>query len=235
VNDTPASAREGLHDLAVAPDGRLFATWLDLRNGPTELWSARSDDGGLTWRSNERVYRSADKSICECCHPSARFDGEGNLAVLWRNSLHGARDPWMITRAAGAAEFAQAKKVGVGTWQLNGCPMDGGQIVAWGGGRFGAIFQRNGEIILGSPEGAEKPLGKGKQPVALPAGERVIAFWQQGAELIGASGDSATAPTRYGNQARFASLAVLPGGEGTFLAFETGPAKGPVTIVIERL
>ena len=46
INEVPGSAREGLHDLTAAPDGRLFVTWLDLRNGKMELWGARSSDAG---------------------------------------------------------------------------------------------------------------------------------------------------------------------------------------------
>src|SRR5436189_224639 len=58
INDVATSAREGLHDLAAAPDGRLFVTWLDLRNGTMALWSAESGDGGKTWSKNAEVYRS---------------------------------------------------------------------------------------------------------------------------------------------------------------------------------
>jgi hypothetical protein len=62
INEVAGSAREGLHDLAAAPGGRVFVTWLDLRNGKMELWGARSSDAGLTWAKNEQVYRSPDKS-----------------------------------------------------------------------------------------------------------------------------------------------------------------------------
>lgn len=55
INEVPASAREGLHDLAGAPNGDVFVTWLDLRNGKMELWGATSKDGGRTWGKNEQV------------------------------------------------------------------------------------------------------------------------------------------------------------------------------------
>ncbi len=47
INDAPGSAREGLNGLASAPDGRLFTTWLDLRDlpgTPTQLFAAESTD-----------------------------------------------------------------------------------------------------------------------------------------------------------------------------------------------
>lgn len=230
INDVPTSAREGLHDLTAAPDGRLFVTWLDLRNGKMELWGAESRDGGRTWSGNEQVYRSPDKSICECCHPSAIYDADGNLAVMWRNSIDGCRDLWMATRARGAQAFATARKLGEGTWKLNACPMDGGRIAALGGGRFGAVFQRAGDVFLVTEDGPEKSLGKGKQPVVAMQGKAPLVFWQDGADLVSLNGK------KQANDARFPAIVSLPGQRGTVLAYEQGPAKEKQPgIVIERL
>lgn len=237
VNRVPTSAREGLHDLAAGPDGRLFVTWLDLRNGKMELWGAWSNDGGRTWGANERVYRSPDKSICECCHPSALFDADGHLAVMWRNSIEGARDMWIAVRARGAAEFGPATKLGEGSWKLNACPMDGGRIVVLGGGAFGAVWTRNGEVYFSRREGAETRLGQGKQPVAVLARNgRPLVVWQQGTGLVSAVGNpGATAtPTSRAADARFPSLLTVPGDRGILLAYERGE-KAATYIVVERL
>ncbi len=235
INEVPTSAREGLHDLAGSSDGQLFVTWLDLRNGKTELWGASSKDSGRTWAKNEQVYKSPDKSICECCHPTALFDAEGNLAVMWRNSIEGARDMWLSTRPKGATKFGAARKLGEGTWQLTACPMDGGLIVALGGGNFGAVWQRAGEIFLSRTGGAEKSLGKGKQPVAVHAsGGEALVVWQQGADLVSLRGLNGS-PVKHASEARFPTLVALPGGKGTLLAHERGPAKGPTTVTVERL
>lgn len=235
INDVPTSAREGLHDLAAAPDGRLFVTWLDLRNGKMELWGAGSSNGGKTWSKNEQVYRSPDKSICECCHPSALFDAEGNLAVMWRNSIEGSRDLWMATRTRGAKQFSTARKLGDGTWKLNACPMDGGQIIALGGGKFCSVWQRAGEVFYTPPDGTEVPLGKGRQPVAVSRGTEPMIFWQQDANLV-AVRKPGEQPSQHAAGARFASAVILPDGKGIVLAYEQGPVKEKQPgIVIERL
>ncbi len=235
VNDTAECTREGLHDLALSPTGELFATWLDLRNGKMELWGASSRDGGGTWTKNQQVYKSPAISICECCHPTALFDADGNLAVMWRNSIDGSRDMWMSTRAQGAAQFTAAHKVGEGTWKLNACPMDGGRIVALGGGKFGAIFQRAGEVFYAADTGPEVSLGKGKQPIAMLAGREPLMFWQDGSDLVSVKG-SGQAPTKCATDARFAVASLLPGGRGILLAYEQGPAKEKQPgIVVERL
>lgn len=237
INDVPTSAREGLHDLAGSADGELFVTWLDLRNGRMELWGASSRDAGRTWGRNELVYRSPDKSICECCHPSALFDREGNLAVMWRNSVHGARDMWLATRPKGAARFTEARKLGEGTWKLDACPMDGGRIVAFGGGRFGAVWQRAGEVYFTGPgNGPEILVGKGTQPVAITLGGETSVFWQQGTDLMVLRNPGQGAATKHAANASFATIVPRPGADGVLLAYEQAASKeqGP-HLVLERL
>jgi hypothetical protein len=235
INEVPTCAREGLHDLAGSPDGQLFVTWLDLRNGKMELWGAGSQDGGRTWGKNEQIYRSTDKSICECCHPSALFDRDGNLAIMWRNSIEGARDMWFATRPKGAAQFTPARKIGEGTWKLNACPMDGGEILALGNGRFGAVWQRNGEVFVNRGEGPERKLGNGKQPIAVTAGtDGPVVIWQQGTSLVSLRSLTATEPVTLAVDARFPAAVALPGGKGALLAYERGE-KGATSVTVERL
>jgi hypothetical protein len=236
INSTPRSAREGLHDLAASADGRLFLTWLDLRNGKMELWGAESANAGQTWGENLLVYRSTGKSICECCHPTALFDTGGNLGVMWRNSIAGDRDLWCATRTPGGT-FSPAEKRGGGAWKLDACPMDGGDLIALGNGRFASVGQRAGEIIFAAADGAEINLGKGKQPVAIAQAGGVLLFWQQGADLVTAriSPHGVKTPTvAHASEARFASLAPWADG-GALLAFEKGPAKEAPTIVVETI
>lgn len=237
INEVPTSAREGLHDLAGSTDGQLFVTWLDLRNGRTELWGASSADGGRTWGKNERIYSSPDKSICECCHPSAIFDVEGNLAVMWRNSIGGSRDMWMTTRPKGAKQFTTARKLGKGTWKLNACPMDGGALVAFGGGKFGAVWQRAGEVFLTRGDSDDEMLvGKGRQPVGAARGTEPLVLWQQGTDLLVSAKPGKVGPTKHAELVRFPALVALPDGNGAVLAYEQGAAKEKQTrIVIERL
>lgn len=233
VNTVPASAREGLHDLAGGPDGRLFVTWLDLRHGKMELWGAESADAGRTWGANARVYQSPDKSICECCHPTALFDAAGNLAVMWRNEIGGDRDMWLAVRPTGAKEFGPARKLGNGTWTLKACPMDGGALVALGDGQFASVWQRAGEVFFCPPAGPEIKLGAGKQPLVTLEGGKPLVLWQQGAVLAAAKLGESVEVLPATPDARFAVMTPLPTGRGTLVSYETGPAKSP-HVVVER-
>src|SRR5690606_19480837 len=124
-NDVPKSAREGLHALAVGPEGQLYCVWLDLRNNEPEVFGSSSTDGGKTWSPNRLIYRSPDGNVCECCHPSVTFDSKGHLYVMWRNWLDGNRDLYWSLSKDGGRTFSQAKKLGQGHWPLRNSPMDG--------------------------------------------------------------------------------------------------------------
>ncbi|MHC5538674.1 sialidase family protein [Singulisphaera rosea] len=112
VNTVAGSAREGLHGMAAGPGGRVFCTWLDLRNGRMEIFGARSEDDGATWKPDALVYRSSGKSVCECCHPSAAFGPDGTLYVMWRNSLNGSRDHYIARSTDEGRSFHAAEKLG---------------------------------------------------------------------------------------------------------------------------
>lgn len=225
VNDVPRSAREGLHGFAAAPAGRLFATWLDLRDIPgarTQLFSSDSADGGATWSANRPVYRApAGQTVCECCHPSALFNARGDLTVMWRNGIDGARDMWSASRPAGAQEFGPAAKLGTGTWLLKACPMDGGAIFP-DGDRVGSVWQRDGSVYFYAGGEAEQLLGKGMQPVALATAQRRVAVWQQGADLWTTALGAKPTPRLLAAQAKFPALISLPGRDLMLVAFERG-------------
>jgi hypothetical protein len=229
INDEPRSAREGLNGLAVAPDGRLFATWLDLRGERTQLYAAESTDGGATWSANRLVYRApAGNTVCECCHPTALFNDHGDLFVLWRNALAGARDMWSATRPAGVGAFGPPEKIGTGTWFLKACPMDGGAAFVERDA-FATVWQRYGAIFFARPGTTETRLTTGTQPVAAITAARSVVVWQQGADLWTASLGASSAPRLFAPKARFASLIAIPGNDRLLVAFECGAG-----VVVER-
>ncbi len=164
INDVPASAREGLHALAAGPGGKFYCVWNDLRNGKIEVYGAGSTDGGKTWSENRRVYRSPEGPICPCCHPSVTFDSQGNLYVMWRNSLGGNRDLYLSTSKDGGRTFSEASRLGRGHWRLDHCPMDGGAVAAVKPGEVATVWRRQKEVFATLPGHPEVKLGAGEQP-----------------------------------------------------------------------
>jgi len=215
INDVPGSATEGLHALTADGKGVLFAAWLDKRGGKgTKLYAARSMDDGATWSKNVAVYESPGGSICECCHPSVAIDGAGRLVVMWRNSLGGARDMYLSTSRDGVI-FSKPEKLGIGTWQLNACPMDGGGLAA-SSGKVLTAWRRDGAVFLAEPGQPERQAGAGKD-VALALSEgRPFALWVNGTKVESWI-DGKVEPLS-GNGA-FPSLVSLPAG-GVLAAWE---------------
>lgn len=164
INAVPGSAREGLHGMAGGENGTMCCAWLDLRHGVTEIMAATSNDGGATWGPDVVVYRSPEKSVCECCHPAVAFDGEGGIHVQWRNSLDGARDMYVARSGDGGRSFGAAEKLGRGSWILNACPMDGGALAVVGGKRTSAWRRDSTVFLVGDSGEIEAALGSGEQP-----------------------------------------------------------------------
>jgi len=79
---------------------------------------------------------------------------------MWRNWLDGSRDMYLARSHAGAA-FGKAEKLGMGTWKLKGCPMDGGGVVI-SQQRVFTAWRREGTVYLAEPGGREIALGQGK-------------------------------------------------------------------------
>ena len=70
VNDVAGAAREGLHAMASGAGGLLFTAWLDLREGRTKLYGARSTDGGVTWSKNGRAAVKFERNYREAANRS---------------------------------------------------------------------------------------------------------------------------------------------------------------------
>ena len=179
VNGATASAREGLHHLVGAPDGTFYCVWLDLREKGTQLYGASSSDGGASW-SERQLYRSPDGSVCQCCQPQAAYDAGGGLHVMWRNSLAGARDMYLINSKDNGRTFDKPTKLGKGTWPLDACPMDGGGLAADAEGHLATIWRRADELFRCTPGEREISLGRGMQGWAAAGARGIGLTWITG-------------------------------------------------------
>ncbi len=160
VNDSPGSAREGLHSMVAGPDGELAAVWLDLRAAGTRLYGAYSRDGGASWSKNVLLYKSSEATICECCDPSIAPAGQHRFSVMFRNVASGNRDMYTADWNTSSG-VSKPEKLGVGSWLINACPMDGGGIAATGSKTITA-WRRERTVYLDEAGQPEVALGEGK-------------------------------------------------------------------------
>lgn len=212
VNDVEASAREGLHAMTVTDRGVIWCTWLDLRSNKTELYASHSDDNGRTWSKNLLVYRSPDGSVCECCHPSIAAFGE-KIHILFRNSLAGNRDMYLISSTDDGKTFGQAQRQGIQSWQLNGCPMDGGMLAVDAVQNVFAVWRRDRSIISSrSKLKSEVLLGSGEQPWITSNVDGFHSVWvsNRDGDLYFKSANKSE-PERIGRNASFPIVVSQPG------------------------
>lgn len=82
---SPAAATAQPHDVALAGRGaRVWALWEDQRaGGPTEIYLSHSDDGGMTWQSDQRLPLASGSAGGG--DPSAVVLADGTLLAAWQS------------------------------------------------------------------------------------------------------------------------------------------------------
>lgn len=176
ITDVDDIAKEGFVALTAGQSNTYNAVWLDLRmNQRNKIAGARSIDGGRTWSANQVLYQSPDGTVCECCQLSAVSQGN-RVAVMFRNFLNGSRDMYLLTSTDGGQSFGKAQKIGVGTWILKACPMDGGGLFMTKEGVVSTVWRRADTLFAARPGQPEMKVGAGKQGkiVATPNGDHIV-------------------------------------------------------------
>ncbi len=147
ITDKKVPSRNGFSSLSVAPNGDVYAAWLDDRDGVddpdpnTSVYIAKSTDLGASFGRNILV---APK-VCDCCRPPVAFGNEGEVFVSWRHIFPGSiRDMVVATSRDGGETFDPPVRVAEDNWKIEGCPHSGPSLlqvedrlyVAWftGGG-----------------------------------------------------------------------------------------------------
>jgi hypothetical protein len=232
INDSPTSAREGLHGMAAGGDGMLYAAWLDdrsIQDGPRrkKLFGASSRDGGKTWSKNTLIYRSPegpDAKICECCHPSVGIDSHGRIYVMFRNNLSGARDMYLAHSDDGGSTFSAAQKLGEGTWPINACPMDGGGLSIDREGNLISVWRRQDTIYVDRDGQPEAIVAKGKNPSLVSGKDGIYLAWSSPSGLL-AKIPGSREPIAIADEGGYPSLVAV--GSSVLAAWES---KGKIVI-----
>jgi hypothetical protein len=139
--DPTGSASQQFYTMALAPDGAIYAAWLDGRDrGPgtqrgSGLYIAKSANRGQSFEKSVRVALN----VCPCCRPSIAFSSENTMHIGWRGVLNDdVRDIFVATSTDGGATFGSGTRVAEDNWQINGCPHSGPSLATLGGRLFAA-------------------------------------------------------------------------------------------------
>lgn len=147
-----------------------------------KIFISESVDGGKTWTKSKLVYASPDGSVYECCKPSLISEGN-NLYIMFRNNIDGNRDLYLTQSTDRGLAFSTLEKLGQGSWAINGCPMDGGNL-AIANGQALSVWQRQGQVYPASPGQREQLLGQGRSPAVATTPRGNYYFWNLGGNII---------------------------------------------------
>ena len=190
INDVPQVAKEGFQAVVGTGNDIFHATWLDLRDDKkNKIVVATSRDGGHSWSANQVIYHSPDGSVCECCRVSIAAR-DNDVYVQFRNWLDGARNLYLAHSTDGGKTYGSAQKLGIGSWQLTACPMDGGAVVLLPSGHPLTTWRRQNTLytcLLGQPETS---VATGRNvTIALDTDKPVLA-WDEGGSVWVKSADN---------------------------------------------
>jgi len=126
INDVPKKAPESLHWMAAAPNGDVFAVWLDLRNRDKgqDLGFAKISEQGKKIGKNGLL----PGPLCECCAPGLTVDAKGNPMVLYREGGKANRSIFLGVSTNGGASFSKINRINTGETKIDACPMDAPQV-----------------------------------------------------------------------------------------------------------
>ena len=158
VNDDTVPGAHGMHSLAVASDGRIYAAWLDERNisapkpskhagghhmeSNRELFIAQSQDGGKTFSANRKIATDA----CPCCKTALAVAADGTVYASWRQVLPGNfRHIAVASSSDAGATFSTPVIVSDDKWMLQGCPVSGPSLSVVADGSLKVVWYAAGE------------------------------------------------------------------------------------------
>ena len=155
-----------------------------------KIYVSSSSDGGKTWSISNLVYQSPDGSVCECCKPSIESNSKGEIAIMFRNNINGSRDLHYTKSVDNGNTFSEPQKMGSGTWEINGCPMDGGGLTSFDNGEFITTWQREGVIYTANSNLNEQFVGSGRTPSIASYNDEIKLVYTSGDDVMAVQGSN---------------------------------------------
>jgi hypothetical protein len=154
ITDNTESQR--FEAIEFAPDGTLFAAWLDKRNRvPAQQAGKKYDGAGLfftTSRDGGASYSQAQLAVdnaCECCRLGLAFDHSNHPVIAFRNIFDGSIRDHAIVTFVDLTTAGEVHRVSQDDWQITACPHQGPNLSIAPAGTYHVTWYTNGKVRKG--------------------------------------------------------------------------------------
>jgi len=179
--------------------GRVFATWLDKRNGAKARTAGKPYPGAAlayAWEDGDADFGKTEIAVdntCECCRLGVAFAGPGRPAIVFRNIFPGSVRDHAVVTFKDATTPGPLRRVSADDWKIEACPHhgptiaiapDGSYHVAWftdAPSRKGLFYARadNGNVPFGAPRALSSPNRQPARPYLLSDGQALHLVWKE--------------------------------------------------------
>ncbi len=154
---TDDAASQRFEVLALGPDGKLFAAWIDKRNAVAAKQRGQAYAGAalaFAWldTDGQRVgaTRIAQDNSCECCRLGVGFAGPDRPVVLFRNIFGGTVRDHAITTFSDPLTPGPIYRVSTDDWKIDACPHHGPSLAIARDGSYHAAWFTDGSVRQGT-------------------------------------------------------------------------------------
>jgi len=103
INNDLVNATQFTPTIAVDNNGMIYTAWEDGRDGNSNIYFAKSADGGSTW-SNPNIKVNTNVSTNQ--NPTITVDSSGNIYIAWQDNRNGHYDIYYAMSSDGGATWS---------------------------------------------------------------------------------------------------------------------------------
>ena len=103
------SGESVLPAIAAGPGNAIHVVWMDSTPGTDEIYFRRSDDGGSTWSTVQRLTWNSGESMC----PTIAVDSSAVIHIAWMDYAPANDEVYYMKSANGGASWSAPKRL---TW-----------------------------------------------------------------------------------------------------------------------
>lgn len=175
LSDHPVPTSLRFDTMAVAQDGRLYASWIDKRRAVSRadyrgasLAVAWSDDGGASFGQT----LIAQDHSCECCRTAMTLDSRGLPVLVWRNIFAPNVRDHALLAFTDPGTPGPAQRISDDDWAIDACPHHGPGLAIGSDDRRHVVWFTQGQRRQGLFYATALPGAAFSDPLPLGDAER---------------------------------------------------------------